>query len=248
MSVLAIACNDVRRTFLTPLAWILLAVFQVLMTVTFFTLADQYQRDITAYVNHGLTVTVVAGTLQSAGLLLLLITPYLSIRLVSEEHRNGTLALLLSAPVSTSEVVAGKFLGVLSVYVVMLLLAGLLPLSLSLGTRLDFGLYAAGMFGLLLLCCSFAAMGLFTSTLSSQPVAAAVLNFGLVFGFWVIHLLGNTGNVSVDRLIDYLSMQHHLNRLLSGLFSTVDLAYFVLLTLLFLSLGILRLESRRRAG
>ena len=246
MMLLAIARHELRRIFMTPLAWIILAVFQVLIAITFFTLADQYQRGISAFVNHGLTIIVVAGTLQSAGLLLLFITPYLGMRLISEERRSGTLTLLLSSPVSLWEIVGGKYLGMLGFCLVLLLLAGLLPLSLATGTRLDYGLLAAGMLGLLLLSAVFTAIGMFASTLTRQPVAAAFLAFTLVFIFWILHILGNTDNAILNQVIAYLSLQRHFNNLLSGLVSTYDVVYFFLLGGVFTLLSILRLEGIRR--
>ena len=245
MTALTIAGNELRRLYLTPLAWFSLAVVQFFLVVTCFTLADQYQQAISTFVNRGITGTVVAGTLQSAGLLLLLVTPFLTMRLISEEWRSGTLALLLSAPVSVTAIVMGKYLGMLAFFLIMLIMISLTPCALAFGTRLDYGLLAAELTGLLLLASSFAAIGLFASTLTRQPAIAAVLCFALLFLFWVMHVLGGTESATWSTIINYLSMQRHFNHFLTGLFSTIDIVYFLLLSGLFILLSILRLDALR---
>ncbi|MBF8269302.1 MAG: hypothetical protein HW386_1011 [Gammaproteobacteria bacterium] len=245
MTVFTIAGNELRRLYLTPLAWLSLAVVQFFLTVTCFTLADQYQQAISTFVNRGITSTVVAGTLQTAGLLLLLVTPFLTMRLISEERRSGTLPLLLSAPVSVTAIVLGKYLGMLGFFLIMLIMIGLTPLALSFGTRLDYGLLAAGFIGLILLAGSFAAIGLFASTLTRQPAIAAVLCFAGLFLFWVIHVLGSTDNQTVAAVINYLSMQRHFNQFLTGLFTTGDVVYYLLLSGVFVLFSILRLDALR---
>jgi ABC-2 type transport system permease protein len=244
MIILSIAGHELRRLFQSPLSWFSLAVVQFFVTVSCFTLADQYQQNIATFVNRGITSTVVSGTLQSAGLLLL-VTPFLTMRLISEERRSGTLALLLSAPIADGEIIAGKYLGIMGFMLAMLTLISLVPASLAFGTRLDHGLFAAGLLGLLLLAGGCAAIGLFASTLTRQPVLAAVLAFGLLFLFWVFHVMANTDNATAAAIINYLSMQRHYNRFLTGLFSSIDVAYFLLVCVVFVLLSILRLDYLR---
>jgi len=245
MTVFTIAGNELRRLYLTPLAWFSLAVVQFFLVITCFTLADQYQQAITIFVNRGITSTVVAGTLQTAGLLLLLVTPFLTMRLISEERRSGTLPLLLSAPVSVTAIVIGKYLGILGFFLIMLIMISLTPLALSLGTSLDYGLLAAGLTGLLLLAVNFAAIGLFASTMTRQPAFAAILCFACLLLFWVIHVLGGSDNQTMAAVINYLSMQRHFNQFLTGLFTTSDVVYYLLLSGVFVLFSILRLDAMR---
>lgn len=245
MIVLSIAKNELRRLCLGPLAWIILALVQFFLAITFFTLLNQYQQAHAAFVERGITSTVVAGTLQSAGLLLLLVTPFLTMRLISEERRSGTLLLLLSAPVSIREIVLGKYLGILAFFLLLLVMISLLPLSLVFGTRLDFGILVSGLIGLWLLCMSIAAIGLFASTLTQHPAMAAAVTFAIVFLLWIFHILSNTDNETLAAVINYLSMQLHLNNLLTGLLRSVDVIYYLLLSGVFVLLSILRLDALR---
>jgi ABC-2 type transport system permease protein len=148
--------------------------------------------------------------------------------------------------VPVSGVVLGKYLGLLGYFLILLVVTSLTPLALSLGTRLDYGLLAAGMTGLLLLALGCSAIGVFASTLTRQPAIAAALAFCISFMFWIMHVLGSTGNERLAALINYLSMQRHFNQFLSGLVNSVDVVYFLLLSTLFILLGILRLDALRR--
>ena len=245
MMALTIAGNELRRLLLTPLAWFCLAMVQFIVTVSCFTLADQYQKSIANFVNNGLTATVVAVTLLNAGLLLFLVTPLLTMRTISEERRSGTLALLLSAPLTVRSIIMGKYLGMCGFYLIMLLILVLTPLGIGLGTRLDYGLLAAALLGLILQSGSYVAIGLFISTLTRQPAMAALLCFVALFLFWFMHVLGGNAGANWAAIMNYLSMRHHLNAFLTGLFSTSDVIYFLLLSMLFILLSILRLDALR---
>lgn len=245
MIMLDIARHELRRMYQGPLAWLILALTQFFLAVTFFTLVSRYQDAPDTFVNRGITITVVATTLQSAGLLLLLVTPFLTMRLISDERRSGTLTLLLSAPIPIRKIIIGKYLGIMGYFLIMLFMISLMPLSLAFGTRLDLGLLASGMAGLLLLTSSFAAIGLFASTLTRQPVIAAALTFALLFMFWSIHVLSQTDNETLAAITSYLSMQIHLNYLLTGMFRSIDVIYYLLLSGVFVLLSILRLDAIR---
>jgi len=245
MIVIDIARHELRRLYHGPLLWVLMALIQFFLSITFFTLVDHYQEAQSSFVNLGITITVVVRTLQSAGLLLLLVTPFLTMRLISDERRSGTLILLLSAPVSIAKIIIGKYLAIMACFLLILSMISLMPLSLTLGTRLDFGMLASGMVGLLLLSSSLSAIGLFASTLTRQPAVAAALTFALTMLFWVVHILSNTDNEILAAVINYLSMQRHLNHLLSGMFASVDIIYYVLISAMFILLSMLRLDAIR---
>lgn len=245
MIILDIAVTELRRMFQSPLAWIVLGVVQFLLALFFFILLSRYLEPNTWTAARGLTEIVVAGTLQIAGIVLLLVAPFLTMRLFSEEQRAGTLVLLFSAPVTLTELVLGKYLGVLIFLLGMLALIALMPLSLLLGTELDLGQTAAGLLGLALLMAAFAAIGLFVSTLTDQPALAAVGAFAVLFILWIIHVAGYTGNESMTAVFAYLSLLRHYDNLLDGYFSSVDVVYYLLLVATFLVLSVWRLDARR---
>lgn len=249
--VLVIASRELRNLFLSPLAWAIMAVLQLIIAYLFLTQLDTYMvlqpRLAGIEGAPGVTDIVVAPLLQTIGFLFMLIAPAISMRVFSDEKRNRTLSLLLSAPVSMSEIVLGKFLGVSLFFLLLLLMLAAMPLSLYAGTSLDAGKLVAGLLGLALLVSSFAAIGVFMSSLTEQPVVAAISTFGLLLLLWIIDWSGSSQQ-QVSGLFTYLSLQSHLASFLKGLFSTTDVAYYLLLTTLFLLLSIRRLDQQRLTG
>jgi len=243
--MLDIARVEFRRMFQLPLAWVILAAVQFLLAIFFYVLLSRYLESAQLAAGRGMTEIVVAGTLQIGGIVMLLVSPFITMRLFSEERRSGTLDLLLSSPVSLVELVLGKFLGVLLFQGVMLAMAALMPLSLLAGTSLDAGQLAAGFLGLGLLMAAFTAVGLFASTLTEQPAVAAVTSFSALFLLWIIHIAGHAGSEHMAAIFAYLSLLRHFDRLLDGYFSSVDVAYYLILVGTFLALAVWRLDSVR---
>ena len=167
---------------------------------------------------------------------------------LAEERRNQTLPLLLSAPVSVSGIVLGKYLALMGFLSLVTALTAMMPVSLMLGARLDLGLMAAGVLGLWLLLGSFAALGLFMSTLTSHPMSAAVSTFGLLLLLWILDWASGSVGEGSGALLRQLSMLNHYQPLLKGVFAVADVAYFVLFIVLFLGLSVRRLDAERLAG
>ena len=246
MMAFTLAARELRSLFLSPLAWAILAVVQLILGFMFLSQIDvflQWQAQISMLDNApGITEVIVAPVFGDAAVILLLVVPLLTMRLISEERRNQTLPLLFSAPISMSEIVFGKYLGILSFLLIMVLLITLMPLSLLLGASLDFGMLAAGLLGLILMLASFAAIGLYISSLTNHPAVAAITTFGALLLLWIINLAGNS---DPDGVLAYLSMLQHLQPLLKGVFNSSDIAYFLLFILCFLVLTIRRLDADR---
>ena len=245
MMAFTIAGRELRTLFLSPLAWSILGVVQIIQAFLFLVLLDTYLTEIQArYAGFeqapGVTDFIVAGLFQNAAVILLMVTPLLTMRLISEERRNRSLSLLFTAPLSMAEIVLGKYLGVLGFLLIMVGMVALMPLSLLLGGGLDFGKLGACVLAFALLAAGYAAVGLFISALAGQPTVAAISTFGALLLLWIIDWSRGGGGV-----LEYLSMLHHYDRLLKGLVNTEDLAYFVLFILAFIVLSIHTLDNDR---
>jgi len=246
-----IAWRELRSLFLSPLAWTLLGTVQIILAYLFLRQVDSFQR-LQPRLGRmegapGVTDIVVAPLFSNAAIVLLLIVPLVTMHLISGERRAGTMSLLMSAPVSMTRIVLGKYLGVLGFLGILLGLILLMPLSLSLGTTLDFGKLAAGSLGLALVLASFAAAGVFLSSLTNQPAVAAIGTFGLLLLLWLLSWTGNLGAVA-SGILEYLSLMEHYRDLGQGLVSTTDIAYYLLFIVTFLVLAIRRLDGDRLAG
>ncbi len=245
-NIVLIAINELRRLFKSSLAWIVLAVIQFLLAIFFYLLLAQYLLSTPGV--GGLTEIVVAGTWQIAGIILLLVSPLLTMGLIAEERRLGTIKLLYSSPVSLTQLVVGKYLGISAFYSLMLLMISLMPLSLQLGTQLDWGQMISGVMGLLLLISSFAAVGLFISSLAQQPATAAIGTFGTLFLLWMINIASTNASERMTEIFSYISLLSHYNSLLKGVFNSADVIYYLLVSLFFIILTIWRLDAERMYG
>jgi len=246
MLTFTIAGREFRTMFLSPLAWAILGVIQLIQAFLFLVLLDTYLTEIQPrYASFdqapGVTDFIVTGLFQNAGIILLMVTPLLTMRLISEERRNRTLSLLFTAPVSMSEIVLGKYLGVYAFLLILVGMMTLMPLSLLFGGGLDAGKLAASILAFALLSAGFASVGLFISALSNQPTVAAISTFGALLLLWIINWSRN----GEGGVLEYLSMLHHYDKMLTGLVNTEDLIYFILFILAFIVLSIHVLDNDR---
>jgi gliding motility-associated transport system permease protein len=241
-----IAANELRRLFKSPLAWIILATIQFLIAIFFYLLLSQYMQPASA--GAGLTEIVVSGMYQIAGVIMLLVSPLLTMRLITEELRLGTIKLLFSSPISITELVLGKYFGMIAFYCLMLAMISLMPASLLFGTQLDLGQIASGLIGLLLLMSSFAAIGLFISSLTKQPSTAAIGTFGILFLLWIINIAGSNSSENAAAILSYLSLLKHYTNLLNGVFNSADALFYILVSFFFILLTIWRLDAERTHG
>jgi len=250
--IATIAWREFRILFLSPLAWVVLAVVQFILGYSFLVqleLIISNQGQLAALPDApGITELVAQPLYGVAGIIMLMVAPMLTMRSLAEERRNGTLVLLLTSPVALIEVVLGKFLGLLGLFAAMVLLTALMPLSLGLGTALDYGLVAAGALALLLLLATFAAVGLFMSSLTDQPTVAAVATYGALLFLWIIDWASQAQSEAMSGLFPYLSLIRHFEDLSRGLFSSADIVYFLLAITLFLLLTLWRLDADRLPG
>jgi ABC-2 type transport system permease protein len=246
--ILTIAWREFRSMFLSPLAWVILAVVQVILAWSFFSAVDVFfslQEKLTTIKNSpGVTDLIASPLFEVSSIVLLMIMPLITMRLISEEKRNKTMSLLLSAPISITEIVLGKYIGLLCFIVVLLFMIALMPLSLAMGTELDLAKIFSGTLGLFLVLAAFGAAGLYMSSLTDNPMIAAISTFGILLLLWMVNVnvLSAGGNESA---LSYLSLQTHFTALLRGILNTRDIAYFLLFILGFIVLSIRELETQR---
>ena len=167
-NVMTIAGNELRRIFVSPLAWSVLGVVQLILGFVFLMLLIDYANNPQIAMDQytGVADFIGAGLYGFAVIVLLLVMPLMTMRLFAEERRSGSIDLLHSAPVSLTEVVLGKYLGLMGFMLALVVLLGLMPFSLLFGTDLDVGRIFAGLLGLFLL-------GLLTRRATGRSAAVA---------------------------------------------------------------------------
>ena len=246
--IFTIACKELKTLFASSLAWTLLALVQLVLGWVFMGRLDAFleiQSQLVKIANPpGVTEIIVAPVFAMAAAVLLMATPLLTMRLIAEERRNHTMTLLTSAPISMTDIVLGKFLGLMIFFCGVIFLVMVLSLSLLMGGTLDAGLLLSNAVGLLLICACFAALGLYISSLTAQPSVAAAGTLGVLLGLWVMDIAADDGG-SIMRTLSLLKHYESFNR---GLIDTFDLAYFSLFIITFLVLAIRRLDGERLRG
>lgn len=245
----AIARREFLARFRSPVAWVILATVQLIAALLFLLhldsylqLQDEFRR---AGSGPGLTAFIVPRLFGAAAMIQLMALPLLTMNLVAGEWREGTLPMLLSAPVSTAEIILGKYLALLGLIVPMVALTAAMPLSLAVATDIDGGALALAAFGLLLFLAAAGAAGMYLSALTRQPVIAAVLTLALLLGLLLLGEWARTLGGWPAQLLSYPTPAAHLQTFLSGLFDTGALAFFALFAGLFLALATRRLDDER---
>ncbi|MBI4191320.1 MAG: ABC transporter permease subunit [Betaproteobacteria bacterium] len=255
--IYTIAGKELKSLFASPLAWVVLTFMQIILAFGFLKRLDdfmQIQSQLIQMPNPpGITELVVAPLFATMAVVLLFAVPLLAMRLIAEERRNQTMVLLVSAPLSMTEIVLGKFVGLAAFLLLIVGITTLMPLALLLGGRLDFGLLAGLVIGVVLLAACFAAVGLYASCLTAHPLVAAMIAFSLLLGMLLAGetaadgLRGRGWHVPAA-LAQVLSPLKNFEPFAKGMIDSYSLACMLLLIAAFLVLAIRRLDAARLRG
>ncbi len=250
MMVLILAQRELRTLFLSPLAWSILAVVQFILALLFAVNLEDFlinqQQQLHLYpIPVGVTDFVVVPTYHAAAFIMMFTIPLITMRVISEEKRNNSLALLFSAPLSMTEIVLGKYLGMVGFLGITMLVFSLMPLSLLFAGNLNWGLFASAFLGTFLMISACTAIGVFMSSLTKQPTIAAISTFGAILLLWILYMAGSNTNTEAFNFFAYVSILEHLQQFERGIFSTSDFVYYLLVITIFVVASIRRLDGDR---
>lgn len=246
--IFTVAGKELRSLFASPMAWVILAMLQLLLALFFTNAVGRYfevmQGSMLPEQRMGFTAFVMPQVYGVAVLVLLTAVPLLTMRQIAEERKNQTMVFLFSAPVSLFEIVIGKFVGLMSFISIVTLLLVAMTLSMNVATDLDIAHLLTNALGLWLMAASFCALGIFMSSLTQQPIIAAIISFIALLGLIVID------NFATDpeSPLNYLSLMRHFEPLSTGVLNSSDIAYFLLFIVTFLVLTVRRLDADRLRG
>jgi ABC-2 type transport system permease protein len=279
-NILAIAEREVRTYFTSPLAYVVVGVFLMLSgyifwasLVRFSALCLQYGNN--PYVFNQLNVNdmVIRPLFGSMGVIFLLMIPVITMRLLAEERRTGTAELLFTCPVTTGQVILGKYLGASFLLLVMLGATLTYPLLIMASSaKPDMKPTLVGYLGVLLMGLAFLGIGLLVSAMTENQIIAAVGAFGALllmwsvgwvaesvtvtlaallntatFGLWEKLKLG-LGGPTLGDLLSRISISEHFGDFRKGLLDTEHVVFY--LSVVFFSLFLTQrvVESRRWRG
>ena len=246
-----IARTELQMLFYSPVAWLILVVFGVQSGMLF---ADQLAQLVSSqemgYNIEGSTITIFAsrwgGVFTTMQNYLYFYIPLLTMSLVSKELSSGSIRLLYSSPITNTQIIVGKFFSMMIYGLIMIGILFLITLcSWAVVKDFDLPMVLVGLLGLYLLICSYAAIGIFMSSLTSYQIVAAIGTFAVLM---VLSMIGGWWQ-DYDFIRDvtyWLSMPGRSGKFIAGLICSEDVLYFVIVVCLFLALTIIRLNSVRQ--
>lgn len=240
-NIWAVCKKEIKSYFTSPIAYVTITVFLVLVGFFFQSLiwwfnmqSLQMARNPQALQQLNINQMVYAPLFHNISIILLLMIPLLTMRLLSEEKRSKTDELLYTSPISVNQIILGKYFASLFVLFIMLALNGLLSLFTFLFGNPELAPVLTGYLGLFLMGAAFMAVGIFFSSLTDNQIVSAVLTFGALLLFWVLNWASfSTSGVWKD-VLNYISFFQHFDGLTRGILDTTDIVYY--LSFIFLGL------------
>lgn len=227
--------------FVSPVSYVVLFMFLVVLGLIFY-------YDLANAAMNGTAPQIEQWVLGPFVTLALFLTAFITMRLVAEENRTGTMELIMTAPVREWELVIGKWLAALGFYLVIIAATLIYALIANAYTSpgIDVMPLMTGYIGLILLLGSVLAIGLFASTLFSNQIAAAFAALAILLGLWLIGLpFQNQAGPTAD-VIRYLDISsHYYDNFSVGVIALTDVLYYVSIIAFFLFAASRVIESRR---
>ncbi len=234
-NTLAIARRELYSYFASPIAYMLVGLFALIFGWMFYSFLSFFSEQSLRMQQFGMggpqTLNVnemlIRPLLLQAGIIILIFIPTLTMRTFAEEKRSGTIELLLTSPLTDWEIVLGKYLGVISLYVAMLAVTALNFLWLFAYGNPEFTPIVVGYLGLLLMGGSFLAIGLFISNLTRNQLVAAVLTFSVLLMLLLVNWIGDASGPIVRAVVSALSVFQHFEDFSRGVIDTQHVIYYL---------------------
>lgn len=241
--ILATMSRELRAYFFSPLGWVVATGFLFFQGLSFQTIVD-YLNDPRA---PGMTpLDFFFGGTLFYWLAVLFVAPVLTMRLLSEERKSGTLEMLLTAPVTETQVVLGKFFGAFTFYVFLWFPTLVYALLLERHLDLDWGPVGAAYVGTLGIGALFLSVGVFVSGLTRSQVVAAIGSFALLFLLFLPAFLEFLVNDPVLKsVVDYTNLYAHMDEFSKGIVDSRRLVYYLSGTVFFLFLTSRAVEANK---
>ncbi len=231
--VQTIFIKELRSFFGSPVAYIVIVVFLALLGWFFW-------NDVFI-----VNLATLRPLFEITPFLLLFFAPAITMRLISEEKKIGTLELLITKPVSEFEIVAGKFLAGWVLVLIALVPTLSYYISLSALGDLDIGPVIGGYLGLALVGAVYVSIGLFGSSLTENQVVAFIVSFLIIFVFFLLDKILIYMPVGVASVVEFLGIDYHFGNIARGVIDSRDMIYYLSLVGAFLIFSTVSLQRRK---
>jgi len=255
-NVIAIAQRELKSYFASPIAYIVLGLWALLYGYFFTTILFYFMRQSMQMNQFGMqgpqslnvNQQLIRPLLQNVTIMILFLMPMITMRTYSEEKRSGTIELLLTSPVTDFQIIMGKFIGVLTLYGIMLAITAIHIALLFFYGRPEWKPIVSAYIGLLLLGGCFIALGLLISSLTSNQIVAGMVTFAVFLLLWIITWIGGFAGPTGDKLTSYLSVIDHLEDFSKGVIDTTHVIYYLSFITFGLFLTAKSVDSERWRG
>jgi ABC-2 type transport system permease protein len=250
-NILTIASKELRSYFVSPIAYILIAVFALVFGIFFAISVEQFIRVFLArgqmggnmpMDHHEMLLRPLLGVISTIGLFLV---PMITMRLFAEEKRTGTIELLLTSPIHDYEIVLGKWLAALVLYSSLLFISMFDFAILLFMSDPEWRPLMVGYLGLFLQGGAMISLGVFLSSITRNQIIAVAVTFFASLSLWVAEAVSVFNTATWATVVGYLSILSHYEPFSRGLIQSRDVVFFVTFTLFWLFLTVRSLESLR---
>ena len=255
-NVLAIANKELRSYFTSPIAYIVIGLFAALYGFFFWAILQYFVAQSMQMGQFGMqgpqsmnvNQQLIRPLVQNVTILVLFLMPMVTMRTYSEEKRSGTIELLLTSPLSDFQIIMGKFLGAMALYLIMLAVTLIHIAILFIYGRPEWKPIVTAYLGLVLLGGCFISLGLFISSLTKNQIVAGMVTFAVFLFLWIITWIGSFSGPTVDKLTTYLSIIDHLDDFGKGVIDTTHVIYYLSFITFGLFLTAKSVDSERWRG
>jgi ABC-2 type transport system permease protein len=251
-NIWAICKKEIKTYFTSPIAYVVITVFLVLVGFFFYSLiwwfnSQSLQMAQNQYYYQQLNINqmVYSPLFHNMSIILLLMVPLLTMRLFSEEKKRQTDELLFTSPISINQIILGKYLASLFVLLVMLFLTGILSIFVFAYGNPELAPILNGYLGLFLVGAAFISVGIFFSSLTENQIVSAILTFGALLLFWILNWASYSAGGIWKSVLNYVSFFQHFDDMTRGILDTTDLVYYLSFIFLGLFLTHSVIQSRR---
>lgn len=250
-NVWTICRRELYSYFVSPIAWVLLAIFALLsgfftyIITGYFVQASMSSQMQGQSAPMNLNEQVITPLFSNVAVIGLFLIPLITMRLFAEEKRQGTIELLVTSPVHDLEIVIGKWLSAVIMYGTLLLILLIDYSFLFIYGQPDWKPVVTGFLGVLLEGACLLALGTFISTTTKNQIIAGAVGFALALLLWILNWTTSFGNTPTVQVLGYLSILSHLDSFTRGVLDTKDIVYYLSMIFLGLFLTTRSLESLR---
>lgn len=248
---LLIAKKDFFAYFESPIAYVIIAMFLFLTGFLFFQHLTHFRQSAQLYtmIQSGaiptVTEQVLMPTFGAINFILLIITPFITMRLIAEEKKEKTLALLLSSPIEPLSIVLGKYFSAI-LFVVFILLGTLsFPAILFISGKIELPIILSSYLGILFSVSAYIALGLFFSSCTENQIIAGTLSFGGLLFLWLISWAAKGTGTFWSEFLTQVSLVAHFSNFAYGIIDTGDIFYFLSLIFFFLFATCISFDTRQ---